>query len=207
MTRSPWRSRQAKGRAAVTVLATAAVLATTAALALGAAGCGGSDQTTTAETTPAPVTAAGRHSELVGGGRTGSKSPANPAPKASSLVVQEIYRQFPPPEPEPGVSGSAAAIRAGERACAGKTPVEVKEETFAAAVGSGNLDPASPEGKLIAQIERFESRVTKEPSFTAGQLAADSYKATLPAGLAASGYQGCVYALAKELERRLAAGG
>jgi hypothetical protein len=150
------------------------------------------------------VTAAGRHSELVGGGRTSRNSPANPAPKGSSPFVQELFRQFPPPEPDPDVKGSAAAIKAGERACAGKTPVEVKEATFAEAVSIGNLDPNSPEGRMIGRIDQYESQVTKEGSFTAGQLAADSYKATLPAGLADSGYQGCVYALATELERRLA---
>ena len=182
------------------------VAAALCAAVFGVTGCGGSDETT-AETAPAPVTAAGRHSELVGGGRTGRKSPANPAPKGSSLLVQELYRQFPPPEPDPAVKGAPAASRAGERACEGKTPVEVKEATFPVAVSTGSLDPESAEGKLIAKIDQFESRVTKEPSFTAGQLAADSYKATLPASLAAAGYEGCVYALAQELERRLSAGG
>jgi hypothetical protein len=118
-------------------------------------------------------------------------------------MVRELYRQFPPPEPDSRVSGSAAAIRAGKRACAGKTPLEVKEDFYPVAVEMGRIDPESPSGKMIAGIRRLDLK--SEASFIAGQLAADAYKATLRPSLASSGFEGCVYALATELERKLLA--
>jgi hypothetical protein len=144
---------------------------------------------------------------MVGGGRTGRKSPANRAPKGAPSMVRELYREFPPPEPDSRVSGSAAAIRAGERACAKKTPLEVKEAFYPVAVSTGRLDPESERGKLIASIGKFEAQVKSEVSFVAGQLAADAYRETLRPSLASSGYEGCVYALATELERKLQAEG
>jgi hypothetical protein len=121
--------------------------------------------------------------------------------------VRELYRQFPPPEPDPGVRGSARAVRTGERACADKTPVEVKEAFYPVAIAQGALDPDSPEGRMFARIDEFEARVTREPSFTAGQLAAAVFKRTMPKRLASSGAQGCIYALARELERRVSGEG
>jgi hypothetical protein len=168
------------------------------ALVLTSAGCG----TANHEKSPEQI-AAERRIELKGGGRTGQGSPANPAPKGSSTFVKELYRQFPPPEPDPRVAGAAAAIRAGERACAGKTPVQVKEAFYHAALEGGRLDPESSQAEMIEKIDQFEAHVTTEASFTAGQLAADAYGATLPVALAASGFQGCIYALAKQLERRV----
>jgi hypothetical protein len=169
------------------------------AVALSVLGCGGSDSSSSKP----PISAAGRRSELVGGGRTGRKSPANPPPKGASLMVREMYRQFPPPEPDPRVSGAAAAIRAGERACAKKTPFEVEEEFYPVAVEMGRVDPESQAGKMMAGIRRLDLK--GEVSFTAGQLAADAYKATLRPSLAYSGFQGCIYAMATELERKLLA--
>jgi hypothetical protein len=121
-------------------------------------------------------------------------------PKGASPALREIYRQFPPPKAGSGATGSAAAIRAGERACANKTPVEVKERYFVAA--RPHLDPE--QAKMIASIGSYESHEAKEYSFTAGQLAADTYEATLPAAVGQFGYQGCIYSLAGQLERRLA---
>jgi hypothetical protein len=163
-----------------------------------AAGCGSGD-----EQTESVSAAAARRAEMTRGGRSHRGSPANPAPKNSSPFVRELYRQFPPPRPEPGVKGAAAAIRAGERACAGKTPTEVKESFYPIAVAKGRLDPETPEGRMISAIAKYEARVTREPSFTAGQLAAAAYQRALAPKLASSGYQGCIYALAVELERRL----
>jgi hypothetical protein len=169
-----------------------------AALALSASGCGNGGD---GEETASP--AAEREVELTGGGRTSHGSPANPAPKDASPFVRELYREFPPPEADPGVSGSDAEVRAGERACSGKTPQEVKETYFPIAVERGRLDPESPEGRTIEEIESFEQRVEVEPSFPAGQLAAAAYRETRPRRLATYGARGCIYALAKALERRL----
>jgi hypothetical protein len=127
-------------------------------------------------------------------------TPAQRAPKGASMVEREIYRSFPPPKPDPKVPKSGPAIRAGEQACQGKSPVEVKEEFYAQA--SPHLLPEQKE--IIAEIGRFAKRSTKEPGFTAGQLGADVYKATLPVRIATYGYQGCVYSLAKGLKHELA---
>jgi hypothetical protein len=113
-----------------------------------------------------------------------------------------VYRQFPPPKPDPAVSGSAAAIRAGEKACRGKRPIEVKRAFYAKAISSG-LQPDSDEAKMVRQIAHFEKAVHDAPSFPAGQLAADVYQATLPDKKAQYGYQGCVHALAAVLKREL----
>jgi hypothetical protein len=174
------------------------IAASIALLALAAPGCGGGDD---GAETASP--AAERQVETTGGGRTGRNSSANPAPKGSSPMVRELYRQFPPPEADPSVRGSEAEVRAGERACDGKTPLEVKETYFPVAVESGRIDPESPRGRTIEEIERFEEHVTEEPSFPAGQLAATAYRETRPPRLATYGARGCVYALAKTLERRL----
>jgi hypothetical protein len=129
-------------------------------------------------------------------------TPAQRAPKGASTLEREIYRQFPPPKANPEASGSAKAIAAGERACRGKSPVEVKEEFFAAARSRLLAD----QEKMIDEIGRFEQRSRTEPGFTAGQLAAGTYEATLPEAVAIYGYQGCVYSLAKGLKRELAQG-
>jgi len=149
-------------------------------LAMAADGCG-------SETSPA--------TETQGGGAAERQ-----APKGASPVLRAVYRQFPAPEADPQVSGSAAAIKAGERACKGKAPLQVKQELFA--VAKSNLVPEQV--KLIARIESFEKSSAKDPSFTAGQLAADVYEATLPKATGQYGYQGCIYALVRGLEHRLA---
>jgi hypothetical protein len=169
------------------------------ALALAAGGCGGGDSGDDGGPSPG----AEHKVETSGGGRTHRGSPANPPPKGSTPFVRELYRQFPPPQANPKVRGAVAAVRSGERDCAGKTPTEVKETYFPVAVEMGRLDPDSPEGRTIEEIGRFESNVTEEPSFPAGQLATASYRETKPRRLAAFYGRGCVYALAKALERRV----
>jgi hypothetical protein len=191
-------ANQARPLGTVGIRAAALALVTLSALPI-ASGCGGGDEDS------ARQKAAEHRAELVGGGRTQRGSPANPAPKGSSPFVRELYRQFPPPEPEAGVKGAAGAIAAGERACAGKTPSEVEERFYPIAVEKGGLDPASPRGRTIAQVDRYEDRITEEASFTSGQLAAAAYQETLPPRLAGSGFQGCIYALARQLESKLAA--
>lgn len=122
------------------------------------------------------------------------------APKGASPTLRAIYAEFPPPKPDPEVKGSTVAIQAGIEACKGKTPVEVKEEFYPSA--KANL--SSEQAKMIGRIGSFEAHYTTDANFTAGQLAADSYEATLPEGTATYGYQGCVYSLARGLERKIA---
>ena len=56
---------------------------------------------------------------------------------------------------------------------------------------------------MIGRIASFESSDSKDASFTAGQLAADVYGATLSAASSQYGYEGCIYLLAGRLEREL----
>jgi hypothetical protein len=102
------------------------------------------------------------------------------------------------------VKGSAKAIAAGKKACDGKTPLEVKDAYYPIAVESGNLDASSDQAKMIADIGKYAKNASKDASFASGQLAADAYQATLPAKTASYGYQGCVYVMARQLEKQLA---
>ncbi len=177
-----------------------------AVTAVAIAGCGGSGGTDsgigfttmpngeTVETTPPDAT----YPEP-----TVPKDAPQP-PKGASPVLKEIYRQFTPREPDPRVEGSARAIAAGRVACAGKTPVEVEREYFPIAVQKGTLDPSSDQARMIAEVEKYQSNAARDPSFSAGQLAAGAYQATLPARIAAFGYSGCIYQLARQLEKQLA---
>lgn len=128
-------------------------------------------------------------------------------PKGASPILREIYRQFTPPKPDPRVKASGKAIAAGKRACAGRTPVEVERRYYPIAVQKGMLDPNSSQGKTIAEVGKYAKHASTDPSFAAGQLAAGAYQATLPSRIAPFGYQGCVYSLARELEKALAPGG
>jgi hypothetical protein len=123
------------------------------------------------------------------------------APKGASPVLLAVYRQFPKPKPDPKIKGSGKAIEKGEKACKGKTPLEVKEEF----ISQSNLLPAQAE--IVAELPKYEKAIAKNAGFAAGQLGALVYEKTLPEDKrAAFGYQGCVYSLAKEVERRLAPG-
>jgi hypothetical protein len=126
------------------------------------------------------------------------------APKGASPVLREIYRQFPKPQADPAVRASAAAIAAGRKACRGKTPLQVKEEFYPKAVEKGALRADSPRGQMIAEVASIEARSGVDPSFAAGQLAAAAYEAAQPQATAHYGYRGCVYSLARELQRKLA---
>lgn len=174
------------------------LLAIAACAALGLAGCGSSG----GGKSPAEERAE-RRAARSGSGRTSGESDINPPPKGAPLLVRELYREFPPPERDPGVKGSAAAIRAGERACAGRSPVQVKERYLPIALERGTLEAGSSQAKMIGEIDRYAKNVETEASFTAGQLAADAYQATLPMRLQKAGYQACIYSLAKQLEDRL----
>jgi hypothetical protein len=170
--------------------ASAAALALALALLAGCGGSSGDSSSSTEAVTPSPTAPGGKAEQE--------------APKGASPVLREIYRQFPKPQPEAGDPASAKAIRAGERACKGKTPIEVKQKFYADATEDGTLVPNSPEGKMIGEIPHFETQSSKSSAFVAGQLAADVYEASLPEAEAAAGYQGCVYSLALRLKRELA---
>ncbi len=96
------------------------------------------------------------------------------------------------------MKGSAKAIEAGERACKGKTPGQVKAQFLAAA--RANL--SAEQLRAIERIADYEAHGAKDPSFAAGQLGAVVYAASRPAAANQFAYQGCVYALARELEGR-----
>ena len=160
----------------------------------GGGGTGASEVDTDATTTPADVTFPEP---------TAPKGSPQP-PKGASDVLKEIYRQFTLRKPDPRVKGSARAIAAGRAACAGRTPVEVERRYYPIAVEKGNIDPNSDQGRMIAEVGKYAKTVAKDPSFVAGQLAADAYQATLPPRVATFGYAGCAYALARQVEKQLA---
>jgi hypothetical protein len=101
------------------------------------------------------------------------------------------------------VKGAAAAIKAGERACAGKAPAQVAEKYLPIAVEQGGIKAGTEQAKMISETAHYQKNIETEVSFTSGQLAAGAYQATLPARLHRAGYHGCIYSLARELESRL----
>ena len=174
--------------------APAAILTLALAAALVGCGSGSSASSTSAE---AAARAAAKADLAV------RRAAESKAPKGASPTLRAIYATFPTPKPNPEVKRSAAAIKAGERACQGRTPTEVKDTYYPIAVKKGKLEAKGEEAKMIAKIESYEADASKSASFTAGQLGADAYQATLPAALAQYGYEGCVYALARRLEGEL----
>jgi hypothetical protein len=175
---------------------TGAIALAAAVTVLGFLGCGGGANGGEASTTPPDATFPEP---------TVPKDARQP-PKGASPVLKEIYRQFTLRKPDPSIPGSAKSIADGREACAGKTPVEVERRYYPIAVESGTLDPGSDQAKMIAEIDRYAKNVARDSSFTAGQLAAGAYQATLPPRIASFGYAGCAYALARQLEKQLAPG-
>ena len=111
------------------------------------------------------------------------------------LLLEGIYRQFQPPKPDPGVRGSGTAIKAGERECRAKTPVEVREEFI------GESDLSKEQEELVKDLESYEG--SPSPSYPAGQLGALVYENTLPEQTAGFGFQGCIYSLSIVVKREL----
>jgi hypothetical protein len=178
------RSPDAKGGPGRKPRAPAALAALAVCGCLGLAGCGaGGSESSTAPNVHLPQTSA-----------------AQLAPQGASPFERDLYRQFPPPKPDPNVPKSAAAIRTGEKACRGKTPLEVKNEFYPRA--SSTL--LASQKQMIGEIGRWAKRSKSDAGFTAGQLAADVYQATLPEALRRFGYEGCVYSLALRLKHELA---
>lgn len=163
-------------------LAWALVLGAAAATML--ASCGGSDDTGSSEQ------------------QAGSPSGAEKPLPANAPMTAVLASRFPAPKVQAEAPpGSAEAIAAGRKACKGKTPVEVREEFIAEAKAGGNLNPGQE--KMIAQITHYQAQSAHSPDFVAGQLAAGVYEATLPESVRIAGYQGCVYELARQLEKEL----
>ncbi|HWP33235.1 MAG TPA: hypothetical protein VNL97_05760 [Solirubrobacterales bacterium] len=162
-----------------------------AAILLLAAGCGqgGTDSTHLEE-------AAARRAE-----ERERRELATRVPNGASHLLRALYASFPPPKPDPIVRGSARGIGAGKRACAERTPLQVKRRYWAAAAPR----LLAAQRRLVERLGRYERLSSRDRSFAAGQLAATVYAATLPEALARYGFQGCVYALARRLERRLEA--
>jgi hypothetical protein len=152
-------------------------------------GCGGDDDDGSADS--AATTATSPHE------KEEERAEAE-APKGASPVLRQIYRQFPPPKPDPAVKQSAKAIRAGERACRGKTPLEVREEFIE------ESDLLGPQAELVAELPKLERSAARNGAFVTGQLGALVYEKTLDERIARYGYQGCVYSLARVIEERLA---
>jgi hypothetical protein len=154
-----------------------------AALAAGIAGCGDDDgEERTASSLP-PL-----------------QSLEEPPPRGASPLLEDVYRQFQPPEADPQVTGSGQALRRGIRVCRGKTPLQIREELIA----ESDLTP--DQAKTVEQLPRYER--TPTANFVAGQLGALVYERTLPEDeVATYGFQGCIYALSLKLKRELAKSG
>jgi hypothetical protein len=112
--------------------------------------------------------------------------------------------RLPLSAPDPEVKRSAAAIAAEKRTCANKTPLQAKEAYLPIVFRRGKLKATSEEAKMIARIAHYEQISSHDQSFVAGQLAADAYQATLPTAIGQYGYEGCIYAPVRRLERQLA---
>ena len=170
-------------------------MALVGALALLAVGCGsGSSSSSSTSATSAEA------AKAAAAAAKARRAAEAKAPKGASPTLRAIYATFPAPKASPEVKRSTAAIKVGEKACKGKTPTQVKEEFIAAA--KPKLAPEQT--KMIDRIASFENHSPTDASFTAGQLAADVYEATLPGAAGQYGYEGCIYSLAQGLERRLA---
>jgi hypothetical protein len=158
-----------------------------AALALAGLGCGDSGSATSASApsdTSSPT----------------ARSSKDRAPSSVTRQLENLRSQFPLPHLNPALEGAAAALAAGREACRGKTPLAVKE----AFASQSHLGPA--QAKMIAKLPSYEAQAGKDPSFTAGQLGALVYEMSLSRGAREEGFGGCVYELARQLERELGNG-
>lgn len=122
-----------------------------------------------------------------------------PGPLTGPAALQD---QFPPPDVSELDPQATAAVRAGQQACLGKTPLEIRAEYLDDAVQNG-LDLTSPRGTMFKQPQNFRQPFRPGSSFASGQLAAGVYEETLPESSASYGFQGCVYELAREQARRM----
>jgi hypothetical protein len=148
------------------------------------------------------LTACGDDSGSSGGsGSTDAAAAEQTTAPIPRTLEGQLAQTFPKPEAGANsLPGAAAAIEAGRKACAGKTPVEVREEFIAAAEAEAGLQDGQKQ--MVAELETYEKQASS--NFAAGQLGAGVYEATLPEKQRMAGYQGCVYELALQLRRELA---
>ncbi len=164
------------------------VLALSSVAALAFAGCGGDSGT---EGTDAGQASSG----------AGSKPAQKPLP-ADAPIGKVLARSFPKPRPLPQSPPQAEKwIRAGERACKGKSPSQVIDEFMPAAEAQTTF--TKDQKQMIGEIAHYEKQASDSPDFAAGQLAAGVYERSLPEVQGRSGYQGCVYQLALQLRSEL----
>lgn len=136
-------------------------------------------------------------------GSGGSTAEAEPDPQTRRVRAQRLHQNFPKPAPAPEAKQTSdKVIAAGEEACRGMTPAEVKARFYAQA--QANLDP--DQRRLIEELPKYEEEAQRDPSFVAGQIAATVYAATLPETQHDYGFQGCVYELARGLSQELSTG-
>lgn len=165
------------------------VLALSSIAALALAGCGGDSS---GEGTDANQSSSGAGSE-----------PAQKPLPPDAPISQVLARTFPKPQPLPqSPPGAEKWIKAGEKACAGKSPAEVIDEFMPAAETQTTF--SEDQKQMIGEIAHYEKQASQSPDFAAGQLAAGVYERSLPETQGRSGYQGCVYQLALQLRRELA---
>jgi hypothetical protein len=110
-------------------------------------------------------------------------------------LLRQVYSSFQPPRADPRVLGSAKAIRAGEKACRGKTPRQVVERYLP------ESDLSAQQREALKQLPSAEEHPSAD--FVAGQLAALVYRGALASTLGEYSYRGCIYELAKGLKRQL----
>jgi hypothetical protein len=181
----------------------AVALAAMATLILSACGGGSSGGTEAPGGTEAVEQQTTTRASTKGGFAYGGSSPKGKGGKPAGSAT--IAAQFPEPKPQPGSPpGARKAIDAGRKACRGKTPEQVRDEFMAEAEAGGLLN--SGQKKMLANLASYEKQAANTPDFVAGQLAAGVYEATLPEKLRISGYQGCVYELAQQLQKEIANG-
>jgi hypothetical protein len=168
-------------------------LAAAAVLCLLGLGCGGDSGASGPASSRSATTTTGP-----GGATAASTSNDAAPPAATRRAARNLAKTFPPPKPSQA-EGSAAAIKAGRRACRAKTPLEVKAEFYAAA--EANLTPE--QAKLVEELPAYEAEAAVDPNFLAGQLGALVYEMTLAAPSRDEGFQGCVYELAAQKQREL----
>lgn len=142
------------------------------------------------------LAACGGSGEEITTTRTGETIRGPSPPKGASPLLLDLYRNFQPPLADPATPGSAEAMRKGERACRGKTPVKVTRRYL----GESELAPSQREA--LDRLPTAEAHPTSD--FAAGQLAALVYEGTLSGETAPYGFKGCIYALAQGLKRELA---
>ncbi len=184
-----------------------AVLMTTAAF-----GCGGSDSGSGASNEGALGSPSAQTTVAKSGQDTQSSPQSNEHGAVSKTVspsatptpqearqIEVLRDHFPAPKPKRTIEGAAKAIVAGEDACRGKTPLQVKEEFYDEA--RGNFEPG--QDKMLAELPDYENEARLDPSFVAGQLGAMVYEMTQPPPVQSSGFQGCIYQLARQLESEL----